>query len=473
MSHVTDLASFDRWFVAHGPHLGYAGPDPHYALGLDRLAPSLRIACAEETPACALLRERGTAVWTPPGGRLIGNAEGALAVDAARPAADGVAAAERGRSAVALLHDPRAAGFIGGAGAALVAFKTSHALEVQAAALGWRLLASPAALGRRWENKVTFRALAGALDIPQPDGVVLDLADADHDALAARLGAGFVLQAAHGYAGNRTVRIRSVAALESAKRSLRARRVRATAWVEGTPITVNACATRRGIAVAAPFEQVTGLSALTPYALGSCGQRWAAGARGAPTVTVLAERLGEALANAGYRGFYGVDAVVAADGTAYAIEVNPRLVASIAAFTQLELLAGRLPLFARHLLAWLDPDADEAALDGHRAPLAGGQLVVHNVTGRPARLRAPLGAGAYRLGADGAPDFVRPGCHLADLRGADEVLLLPASTALPIPADAAWARLQALEPLSGAAGGPLTAEAQRIVAWLQGQLAGG
>lgn len=462
MNAVTDLPSFRHWLTEAQPRLAFAGPDPHYALGLDLLAPAVRIACAEETPACAVLRDRGVAVWTPPEGELGRTADALPAPGDSDP----TPADDARRSALAVLEDPRAAAFVGDAGVAVVAFKTSHALERMAADHGWRLLAAPAALGRRWENKVAFRELAAAAGVPQPDGLALDLADADYATLAARLGPTLVLQAAHGYAGNRTLRIASASDLRAAQASLRARRVRVAAWVEGVPMTLNACATARGIAVGAPFEQVTGLPALTPYPLGSCGQRWVDRVRGEAAMVAIAQRLGDALIAAGYRGFFGVDFVVTADGAAYAIEVNPRLVASVAAYTQLELLAGRLPLLARHLVAWLEPEADCASLDAHRRPLTGGQLVLHNVTGGAARLESALAAGIYRLADGGALTFLRPGCHLADVRADDEALLLPASTSLPIPAAAAWARVQAGVPLTSP-GGALLPGAEVLVAALQ------
>lgn len=463
MTPVADLQGFRRWMLARAPAVAFAGPDPHYALGLDELVPGLRLACAEDVPACDLLRGAGRAVWTPPGGAP------AAAPDGDEPegaATDG----EARRSAAAVLADPRAAAFVGGPGTAVVVFKVSHELERLAAARGWRLVAAPAALSRRWENKVAFLDLAAAAGVRLPDAVALDLADADHASLAARLGPVFVLQAAHGYAGNRSVRVAGPGDLARARRGLRARRVRATAWVEGAAMTVNACVTAGGVAVAAPFEQVTGLPALTPYPLGSCGQCWAADVEGAGAMVAAATALGRALAGDGYRGFFGVDFVVAPGGDVRVIEVNPRLVASVAAFTQLELLAGRLPLLARHLLAWLDPEADVAPLDAHRAPLAGGQLVVHNVADAPARLRGPVAAGVYDALAAGPPRWLRSATHLAEVPGDGEILVLPASHALPIPAHGAWARVQARTPLA-APGGALVPAASALVDWLQGWLA--
>lgn len=447
-------ADLPDWARAVGLDLCFAGPDPHYGIGLEALLPAYRIACVEATPAVAILRAAGLPV---------------LALEDSNPAPPRPAVEP---STEALLADPRAAAFIGpGPGRRLLVFKTSHRIETLCAARGWELLAAPARLSRRWENKLVFRDLAEQLGLRQPPGRVVDLAETAYPELARELGPHFVLQAAHGYSGARTYAVRGEADFRAAAEALRQRSVRATAFIAGLPLTLSACLTARGVATGAPCRQVTGLPALTRYPLGSCGNDWPAaealGLDPAPFVDV-ARVVGGALAGEGYRGLFGLDFVLAEDGGLFLIELNPRLVASVALQTQLELIAGRLPLLARHLAAFVDPEADRAPLDLHLGPLEGGQVILHNLAPAARRLGATPGTGVYGwdAGADQAL-FRRPGVRVDDLAAPGEVLVLAPAPGRPVSGGHAWSRLQTRGSVMDADGG-LRPEIARMVEWMDG-----
>jgi hypothetical protein len=423
---VQTPADFTRWAAARALDLVFAGPDPHYGIGLETLLPAYRIACVEPTPAVATLRAHGVPTFA------LGEELGAE---------------ERPQYATpALLAHPRTAAFLP-PGACLWVFKSSHALEAICAEHGWRLLAAPAALARRWENKLAFARLAEDLGLPIPPHAVVEPAASAYGPVATRLGRRFVLQAPHGYSGARTFDVRDAASFRRAVRALGAvPQARASAFVPGTPLTLNACVTARGVAVGAPCVQVTGAAVLTRYPLGSCGNDWlAAPARhlDPAAYVTLAETVGGALAAEGYRGIFGLDLVLAEDGRCVVIEVNPRLVASIALFTQLELLAGRLPLLARHLLAFLDPDADQAPLDHHLGRLDGAQVILQNLQPGPCRTGPALETGVYRQMADPARlELVRPALRVDELGQPDELLVLAPAPGRAFAPGSACARIQ-------------------------------
>jgi hypothetical protein len=349
------------------------------------------------------------------------------------------------RSAEAIAADPATIAFLGGLDrpAALVVFKSSHALEARAAERGWRLLAAPAHLARRWENKVAFLERARALGLPLPPACTVAGEPGAYDALARTLGPDLVVQAPHGYGGARTIAVADAAAFDTAVARLRAPRLRVATQVAGRPVTVNACVTSRGIAATAPFVQITGEPLLTPHRLGSCGNDWsAAPPDGAAAALSLVRVLGDALAGEGYRGVFGVDLVLTAEGSPVVIEVNPRLVASIALHAQLEAARGRLPLLARHIVAHLEPGADGAALDAHEAPLAGSQLILHNLEKVARRVSSGARSGVYRWDeAAEVLSFARPAARLADA-GDGEVLVLVAPEDRPVRAGAEAGRIQ-------------------------------
>lgn len=434
---VRTIDDFAAWAAVHARGLAFAGPDPHYAIGLENLVPGYRVASLTAPPALGILAAQGIDVFA-----LADTADADADVDA-EP------------STVTLLSDPATAAFIdagphrtGSTGAPrLMIFKSSHALEVLCRERGWDLLCAPAIVARRWENKITFRELAGDLGLPQPPGLAIDdLAEATYAAVAGRLGPRFVLQAAHGFSGARTFLATDAETFDVAVRAIRARRARATAFVDGVPLTLNACVTSRGVAVGAPCVQITGDSRLTRYPLGSCGNDWTAAREidldPAPFVDI-ARPVGEALAREGYGGVFGLDFVRGEDGRLWVIEVNSRLVASIALFTQLELAAGRLPLLARHVMAFVDPEADDAPLDVHLEPVDGSQVILHNVSDEARRIERQADTGVYRIDpASGSLSYSRPAVRVEAAHGPGEMLVLAPQAGRVVGAGQAWGRIQ-------------------------------
>lgn len=438
MTSIRTLADFQRW-AERSPQLAagliFAGPDPDYGLGLEGLLPAYRVASGADSPSAALLRQGGRDVLT---------------------------LASAGNSSLALLDRPeferwldappgaRFSGTKPGDAAALrrplLVFKSSYALEGRAAALGLQLLAADSGLARRWENKVAFRAIAERLGLPQPEGQVFDPAERTFAELERRLGSPFVLQAPHGYGGAKTWAIASAADYTLATEDLRARELKATALIDGIPLTLTACVTARGVAVSRPFYQVTGETGLTRHRLGSCGNDWQAleaSSLDLASGMALADRVGRALAREGYRGIFGLDLVSeSGTGRMLVIEVNPRLVASISLHAQLERLAGRLPLLARHLLAQLDPELDAADLDMHAGPLEGGQVILHNLDDAARSVGAALETGVYRLTAEGELQFQRPALGVEALRDPAEFLVLAPETGREVASGQAWTRIQ-------------------------------
>ena len=471
---VRRLEDFADW-AASSPALAgglaFAGPEAEYGIGLERWLPRYGIACLDASPATEILAERGIDTFV-----LDGPSSTTARLNAPEsPSPDQDTEAERGRSTLSLLADARSArwldGLADGRAPNILVFKSSFQLEQLCAARGWRLLAPEARLARRWENKVAFRAIAEGLDLPQAPGLIFEPSRESYTSLSERLGSRFVVQAPHGYSGARTWSVDGPDALTQALAGLRAQRLRATAFVEGLPLTLTACVTSRGVAASAPFCQVTGTTNLTRYRLGSCGNDWTtAGSLGLETgrFTRLAERIGKALAAQGYRGVFGVDFVMRPTGEPVVIEVNPRLVASIALHAQLELAEGRLPLLARHLLALLDPDADAAPLDLHQAALEGGQVILHNLAAEPRQIGAGLRTGAHApIGPEALPSFLRPALRVDELADGETLLLAP-SAGRWLGSGQAWGRLQGRAPVM-LSSGALRPELARWVNQLQAQ----
>jgi hypothetical protein len=321
---------------------------------------------------------------------------------------------------------------------AVVAVRPNERLSVAVEGAGGRLLASTQgfAAARRFENKLAFVQIAAEAGVPTPRWEVVVPGDSvPYAELAARLGPRLVAQAPRGNAGQRTWLIDGQEALDRVRAVEGDSPLRMAEQVDGLPFTANGVAGAGGlVASSEPCRQTTGLDWLTPMELGSSGNAFgdpALAQHAAATQGSLAA-IGGALADAGYAGIFGVDFVLGPGGP-LVIETNPRLVASLPLATQLEMAAGRVPLFLRHLLAVLgahgrhpagrpaDPVGGAGASPG--SPLgSASQLLVRRLPGDPP-VRPAMPSGVYRVATARPPEFLRDGLYLDDMAAADEALV--------------------------------------------------
>lgn len=393
----------------------FVGVDPNYAVGPEAWLRDYSAACRHETAALSLLEARGLEVFCLE--REVGPHN------------------LPGRATAGVLTHPSLVAWMArkSSPAWMLVFKPDAAVEAAAAVHGWRILGARAAVARPMENKVNFFRLLDELALPHPPWREVDLATESYAQVARDLGPRFVLQAAHGFSGNRTFPVDAPADFERASGLLARRRVRGSARVEGLPVTMNACVEADGRVRTAPlFYQITGAPECTAYPMGACGNDWAAPpphdeavdqARG------IARSVGRALAGRGFRGIFGLDFVLTPEGRVSTIECNPRLVSSVPMASALEVEAGAVPLLVSHLLA----TSEEGALVPSRA-------VPSRAVPSPSRAGTSLHASAHAVPSASAlalsqavvsaasPVSTKPGDALpaedirASLRGAQMVL---------------------------------------------------
>lgn len=403
----------------------FMGVDPNYALGPEDWLADYSIACRHETAALRLMEQRGIEVFCLE--RVVGRDHlpgRATAGVAAHPAVKEWLEGRHGR-------------------VSLLVFKPNAQVEALAAEHGWRVLGAAASIARPMENKVNFFKLLDERRLPHPTWREVDLADQTFADVAGDLGPRMVIQAAHGFSGNRTYAIRNEADYERARTALRRRRARASRMVEGSPMTMNGCVSTSGAVRTGPlFHQVTGAAECTVYPLGACGNDWAAFPAPPAVVDAAAETtraVGHVLAGRGFRGIFGMDFVVTAQGDVSTIECNPRLVSSVPMASALEAEAGGVPLLVSHLLA--TAGANEVGVEDIRGSIRGAQLVLHNLAGATARVEASLEAGVYRI-LEGELRYLRPALKVTECAGDDEFLLLPPARGHLLKAAGECARVQ-------------------------------
>lgn len=325
---------------------------------------------------------------------------------------------------------------------AVTVWKSSALIEALTAQLGLRLASSPALIARRIENKAYFSSHAAGAGLPIPPTRV-GVAGPELLRATADLDGPFVFQLAHGFSGQNTYPARSDQELEELVRRFAGRACRISQFLSGTPVTVTGVVSPDRAVVGTACVQLTGVPALTPHPMGSCGNDYGRGVPQAESVRQLGLKAAEWLRRLGHRGVFGLDLVVGPDGSVSCIEINPRLVASVPLFSLSGRNRGQPGVLSLHLGAFgLGPEeAVEMECDWS-------QLILYQVGERLARSDVAtarghfVGAGNFRpeapMGLDGpSPGEVglmvqghsRPGQELARILfegpccGADGALL--------------------------------------------------
>ena len=128
----------------------------------------------------------------------------------------------------------------------------------------------------------------------------------------------------------------------------------------GNIVEIEACITRHGTIVGPFMTDLTGYAELTPYKGGWCGNDlFPEALTDAQRETAIrhVQRLGDRLAQEGYKGFLEIDVLVDTDtDDVYLGELNPRI---SGASSMTNVTAGAyadVPLFLFHLLEFMDVD---------------------------------------------------------------------------------------------------------------------
>ncbi|HPQ39684.1 MAG TPA: hypothetical protein PLV45_04865 [bacterium] len=266
-------------------------------------------------------------------------------------------------------------------------FLTSHGFEV---------IGCDPGRARRLENKMHFPKIAARAELPLPPHHIVRIpARPDRsstimppDTLP------LICQFAKGFSGNRTFLIRSSRDWTAVCRHFPGRKVRISPYLAGDTWTANGCVMPdQTVIVSEPFLQETHVYLpdavdQLPHRVGSRGNAWG---QNPPEiiqpVTDAMHRLGRALHELHYRGFFGADLLAPLPGqnighgdmTLLGIEINPRITASASILTPLEMQIGTLPIMACHLAASLDLPG--VITPGHPAEASlppGGQWIIRN-----------------------------------------------------------------------------------------------
>lgn len=176
------------------------------------------------------------------------------------------------------------------------------------------------------------------------------------------LGAQWVIQTAYGDSGKTTFFISSEEEYQTHAKIIESEPlVKVMKRIRCVSLAIEACATRCGTFVGPLMSELIGVPDLTPYPGGWCGNDLNSALPAAIRAEAmsLTEKLGNALYQEGYKGYFEVDYLLDLETqTLYLGELNPRI-SGITAITNLSAVCQNyLPLFLFHLLEFSDVSFD-------------------------------------------------------------------------------------------------------------------
>jgi ATP-grasp domain len=221
-----------------------------------------------------------------------------------------------------------------------------------------RLLAPPAALKRRLDDKFAVRALLREAGIPVPRSEIAGADEVLAGGPGRRLGYPLVVQRRFGSTGAGTaIAWEPSAAADAARIADPGEPLLVSAFAGRATLNVHGVAYDGGAAADPASVQATGIAALGGHSARYCGNDFAAAAALLGGVRegarALARRVGALVAGLGFRGGFGVDLALSDGGALSVIEVNPRLQGSTALLSELQEEVGGTPVALRHALALL------------------------------------------------------------------------------------------------------------------------
>lgn len=220
----------------------------------------------------------------------------------------------------------------------------------------------PAKLRKHIDSKIVTTQLgneAGIKSAPNILGRAKTYAELLKLAAKAKLGKDLVVQTPCGDSGRTTFFIKSAADFAKNTDVLTAEELKIMRRIKHLPGTLEAVATRHGTLVGPMQTDITGFAEVTPYKGGWCGNDVFVGGydKERKAVLKMAQRLGDRLYKAGYKGAFCMDFLIDTDTReVYLGEINPRISGASPMTNLITSTYGGCPLYLFHMLEFMDVD---------------------------------------------------------------------------------------------------------------------
>jgi Carbamoyl-phosphate synthase L chain, ATP binding domain len=234
--------------------------------------------------------------------------------------------------------------------------------EALAKELGQKIALPPAKLRKHIDSKITTTQLgneAGIKSAPNTMGKAKSYTELSALAKSAKLGTDLVVQTPYGDSGRTTFFIKSQADWNKYAEDIVGHQLKVMRRINHLPGTVEAVATRHGTLVGPMQTDITGFAEVTPYKGGWCGNDVFTGSMEKERKAVLrmAQKLGDRLYAAGYKGAFCMDFLIDTDTReVYLGEINPRISGASPLTNLITSTYGGCPIYMFHLLEYMNVD---------------------------------------------------------------------------------------------------------------------
>ena len=303
--------------------------------------------------------------------------------------------------------------------------------------LGYNLILPADELRRRLDSKIVTTQLgeeAGAPSVPNVLGTASTYEELNALATSNGLGTDLVVQTPYGDSGKTTFFIKAEGDWDRDAEDIVGEQLKVMKRIDNKAAAVEACITRHGTIVGPFMTDLTGYPELTPYKGGWCGNDLfpeALTAKQRATAIGHVRRLGDRLAQEGYKGFLEIDVLVdLADDSVYLGELNPRISGASSITNVTAGAYADVPLFLFHLLEFMDVDysIDVEEINERWRELAAvdvwAQLIMKEPNDSVERILAAPRTGTWHLEDDGSLRFAGVSNDWHDVTHEDEAFFL-------------------------------------------------
>ena len=236
----------------------------------------------------------------------------------------------------------------------IIPFKPSAKIEHICAKLDWTVASVSHKTNRFLEDKNLFLKFCQKNNLPTIPAETDTFTQQNFIKYQQLFGSKLVVQTHFGWAGNSTF---SSDNWESLKDKIPQNiLVKFSPFINGYSLLNNCCATKDGLVQSPPALQYTGIKPLTDNPFTTVGRQWPSMAPNSviQQVQKITSDFYRSISKINYLGFFGLDFLVDQNNQVYLLECNPRLTASFAFYTQLELSQHLFPLFLLHLAQFIE-----------------------------------------------------------------------------------------------------------------------